>query len=55
LAAELVTVVAAVGPELPWATTAAEQLVNQRQQMPPFVLVPRADPDRKRGAGGVNC
>lgn len=48
LPAELVAVVAAVGPQLDRPQLAREQLVEQRQQMQTFVLVAGADPDRKR-------
>jgi len=47
-------VVAAVGPELAGAQAAGEQLVDQRQQVAPLVLVPGGKPDRKRSAVGVD-
>jgi hypothetical protein len=52
--AQLLAVVAAVGPELERPHVACQQLVNQRQQMQSFVLVAGADPDRKRRPGGVD-
>lgn len=54
LSAELVAVIAAVGPQLGWPQPAREQLVQQRQQMQAFVLVACADPDRKRRPGRVD-
>lgn len=55
LPAQLLAVVAPVGPELERPQIAGQQLVNQRQQMQSFVLVAGADPDRERCAGGVDC
>jgi hypothetical protein len=55
LPAELLAVVAAVGPELEGPQLACQQLVEQRQQVQSFVLVAGADPDRKRRPGRVDC
>ena len=46
--------VAAVGPDLARRQPAAEQLIDEREQVRPFVLVARPDPQRKRGARGVD-
>jgi hypothetical protein len=50
LLAKRLGVVAAVGPELARAQRAGEQLVDQRQQVAPLVLVAGRQPDRQRGA-----
>lgn len=50
LVAQRLGVVAAVGPDLGWPQTAGEQLVDQRQQVPAFVLVAGGQPDSERGA-----
>lgn len=55
LTTQLGAVIAAVCPELGWREAAREQLVNQREQVQPLVLVARTDPDRKRCAGSVDC
>jgi hypothetical protein len=53
LPAQLIAVVASVGPQLRWAAAALEELVDERQQMPPLVLVARPDPNREGRAGRV--
>jgi hypothetical protein len=55
LPAQLGAVVAAVCPELSRREATHKQPVNQRQKMPPLVLVAGADPDRKRRPGSVDC
>jgi hypothetical protein len=55
LSAQLGAVVAAVCPQLSRHQAASEQLVDKRQQVQPLVLVARADPDRERRTGGVDC
>ena len=54
LLAQLAAVVAAVCPELGGQKATRKQLVDQRQQMPPLVLVAGPDADRKRRPGGVD-
>jgi len=54
LLAELVRVVAAVGPQLARDDPARSKLINKRQQLPPLVLVAGADPDRKRRPAGLD-
>jgi hypothetical protein len=46
--------VATVGPQLGRDQAAAEQVVNERQQLGALVLVARADPDREGGAARVD-
>jgi hypothetical protein len=55
LPSQLFAVVAAVGPQLKWPPVACEQLIKQRQQMQPLVLVAGTDPNRKRRPGRVDC
>jgi hypothetical protein len=54
LLAERGAVVAAVGPELGREQTAREQVVDQRQQLQPLVLVPGPDADREGRPDGVD-
>jgi hypothetical protein len=54
LRVELGRGVAAIGPQLGWGQAAIQQLIDERQQMGALVLVAWADPDRKRGAPGIN-
>jgi len=46
--------IAAVCPQLGGAEPALEQLVDERQQVAPLVLVGRPDPDREGGAARVD-
>jgi hypothetical protein len=46
--------VAAVGPELGGPQAALEQLVDERQQLAPLVLVGGPDPDREGGAARLD-
>ena len=46
--------VAAVGPELGRPQAALEQLIDERQQLAPLVLVGGPDPDRERGAARLD-
>ena len=55
LPAQLGTVVAAVGPQLSRQEATSEQLVDERQEVQPLVLVAGPDPDRERRAGGIDC
>jgi hypothetical protein len=55
LLADLFAVVAAVGPQLRGPDSAREQLFQERQQVPSFVLVAGADPDRERCPAGLDC
>jgi hypothetical protein len=54
LLAQRLAVVAAVCPQLARPDLTREQLVEQRQQMPPLILVAGADPDRERDPGRVD-
>jgi hypothetical protein len=46
--------VAAVCPQLGGPQAAGEQLVDERQQLAPLVLVGRPDPDREGGAARLD-
>lgn len=48
LLADLFAVVAAVSPQLRGLDPAREQVFQKREQVPSFVLVAGADPDRER-------
>lgn len=54
LPSQLLTVVAAIGPQLDWPQIARKQLVEQRQQVAPLVLVTSADPNRERCPGRLD-
>lgn len=49
-----VGVIAAIGPQLDGSQSTREQLVDQGQQMPAFVLVAGGQPDRERDAGSID-
>lgn len=54
LLAQRLGVVAAVGPQLGRPQAAREEVIDEREQLEPLVLVAAPEPDGERGAVGVD-